>query len=80
MWRKNYLLGIGYLSATTECSVLCNCMGFSSLWASWCFLVRKGQVQSYKGKHCSLVGIQYTNIGAFKSFGTHNIQSSKKIL
>lgn len=32
------------------------------LLASWCFLVHIVQVQTYKGKHCSLVGIQYVYI------------------
>lgn len=59
---KSYLLGIGYHSAGTKCRVVfCVVTQVSTDYgASWCFLVREGQ--SYKGKHCSLVGIQYVNI------------------
>lgn len=73
MWRKSDLFDIGYQSVISR-------LGFTGL-PSGSLGVRKGQVQSYKGKHCSLVGIQYINIktrGWVKSFGTHKIQSSKK--
>lgn len=63
MWRKSYYLASG-ISQVTLSAVSCVMERVSAdcLWASWCFLVLKGQVQSYKGKHCSLVGIQYINI------------------
>lgn len=54
MWRKSDLLDIGYQSVISR-------VGFNGL-PSGSLDVRKGQVQSYEGKHCSLVGIQYINI------------------
>lgn len=46
-----------------RCCVLYNHMVFSRLLSGLLVaFVRKGQVQNYKSKHCSLVGIQYINI------------------
>ena len=65
-------LGIGQLALS---EVFCVIVWVSAvcLLASGCFFGKKkkkrwGQVQSYKGKHCSLVGIQYTNIKTRRGF------------
>lgn len=79
--EEKLLLGIGYQSGDTECSVLCNGTGFSRLPMGLLVLSSLKRAGA-KLQRQTLLSSGHTvykhKDGAFKSFGTHKIQSSKK--